>query len=240
MSDFDKEAEREKLRQQYESEKEERKSTQRMSELLLQGATMTGKHCDTCGDPIFRMNGNEFCPTCQGAGTNAEAAEADASSTEQSGDEAVTGTETEAAGEATEIPVESGDESGTDARAETAGAARARSGEARSRQTGEPARVQRPNPPQRVPRQSRRTPPSQTEDANRSERAQQPETRAIKEGGQGGRTGDLSVARESLVRKLTTLAQEAEETNDVGHSRELLAATREAAEALAALDRANR
>ncbi len=72
MSDFDKEAEREKLRQQYENEKEERKSTQRMSELLLQGATMTGKHCDTCGDPIFRYDGNEFCPTCQQRNPNRE------------------------------------------------------------------------------------------------------------------------------------------------------------------------
>jgi uncharacterized Zn finger protein (UPF0148 family) len=233
MSDFDKEAEREKLRQQYENEKEERKSTQRMSELLLQGATMTGKHCDNCGDPIFRMNGNEFCPTCQGAGASAEAAEADASPTEQSGNEAVT--EAETAGETTDIPIESGQETGTDGRAEATGTEQAGSG-----QTGETARVRSPNPPQDAPRRSRRTPPSQTEDANRSERVQQPETRATGGMPHGERTGDLSAARASLVRKLTTLAREAEETNDVGHSRELLAATREAAEALAALDRANR
>jgi uncharacterized Zn finger protein (UPF0148 family) len=231
MSDFDKESEREKLRQQYENEKEERKSTQRMSELLLQGATMTGKHCDTCGDPIFRMNGNEFCPTCQDAGRNAEAAEA--ATTEQTENEATA--ETEVTSEATEIPVESGERAETDARTEAVGTEQARAGQA-----GDSTRVQSPSPPQSVPRQSRRAPPSQTERADRRERAQQPETRATTGTQQGGRTGDLSVAREALVRKLTTLAQEAEETNDVAHSRELLAATREAAEALAALDRANR
>ena len=65
MSDFDKEAEREKLREKYERDREKRQSTQVMSDLLLKGATMTNRHCDTCGDPIFRYDGQEFCPTCQ-------------------------------------------------------------------------------------------------------------------------------------------------------------------------------
>ncbi|MCL9816033.1 Sjogren's syndrome/scleroderma autoantigen 1 family protein [Natronocalculus amylovorans] len=65
MSDFDKEAEREKLRKKFAKDEEKRKQTQRMSELLLQGATMTNKHCDRCGDPIFRHNDQEFCPTCK-------------------------------------------------------------------------------------------------------------------------------------------------------------------------------
>jgi uncharacterized Zn finger protein (UPF0148 family) len=65
MSDFDKEAERERLREKYEEEEEEREATQRMSQLLLQGATMTNQHCEVCGDPIFRQEGREFCPTCQ-------------------------------------------------------------------------------------------------------------------------------------------------------------------------------
>lgn len=65
MSDFDKEAEREKLRKQFEQDKQKRESTERMSELLLQGATMTDTHCDTCGDPLFRYEGQEFCPSCQ-------------------------------------------------------------------------------------------------------------------------------------------------------------------------------
>ncbi|MFD1646785.1 Sjogren's syndrome/scleroderma autoantigen 1 family protein [Haloarchaeobius litoreus] len=66
--EFDKEAEREKLREQFASEEQEREQTRRMSELLLKGATMTNRHCDRCGDPIFRQNGQEFCPSCQGRG----------------------------------------------------------------------------------------------------------------------------------------------------------------------------
>jgi len=63
--DFDKEAEREKLRKKYEKDKQEREATEQMSELLLQGATMTNSHCSECGDPIFRYDGQEFCPTCE-------------------------------------------------------------------------------------------------------------------------------------------------------------------------------
>jgi uncharacterized Zn finger protein (UPF0148 family) len=67
MSDFDKEAEREKLREKYEQDREKREATEQMSELLLQGATMTNAHCSDCGDPVFRYDGQEFCPTCEKA-----------------------------------------------------------------------------------------------------------------------------------------------------------------------------
>lgn len=63
--DFDREAEREKLRKQLEREEETRAATQRMSDLLLKGATMTNRHCGECGDPIFRYQGQAFCPTCE-------------------------------------------------------------------------------------------------------------------------------------------------------------------------------
>lgn len=72
MSEFDKEAEREKLREKYANERQDRAATQRMSDLLLQGATMTNKHCDRCGDPIFRYEGQEFCASCQAAGETAD------------------------------------------------------------------------------------------------------------------------------------------------------------------------
>jgi uncharacterized Zn finger protein (UPF0148 family) len=65
MSDFDAEAERKRLREKYESEEEDRKRTQQMSELLLKGATMTNRHCGECGSPIFQYEGQEFCPSCQ-------------------------------------------------------------------------------------------------------------------------------------------------------------------------------
>jgi uncharacterized Zn finger protein (UPF0148 family) len=67
MSDFDKEAEREKLRRKYEADEDKREATEKMSELLLQGATMTNAHCSECGDPIFRYEGQEFCATCERA-----------------------------------------------------------------------------------------------------------------------------------------------------------------------------
>jgi len=94
MSGFDEEAERERLREKYERDQEKRASTQRMSELLLKGATMTNSHCDACGDPIFRYDGQEFCPTCQAAGE--EAAERDAEG------DADADAETTASGAATE------------------------------------------------------------------------------------------------------------------------------------------
>lgn len=78
MSEFDKEAEREKLRKQFEADEADREETERMSELLLGGATMTNKHCENCGNPLFRQNGHTFCPTCQqpAGATAADAADA--------------------------------------------------------------------------------------------------------------------------------------------------------------------
>jgi UPF0148 protein len=64
---FDEEAVREELREKYESEQEDREATARMSDLLLQGATMTNDHCDRCGSPLFRQDGQTFCPNCQHA-----------------------------------------------------------------------------------------------------------------------------------------------------------------------------
>jgi len=165
--DFDREAEREKLRRQLEAEEEERKATQQMSELLLKGATMTNKHCDQCGDPIFRYQGQEFCPTCQqtvSSGTADTAEPGDDGSTAEPTDQKVADTESQTE----QVP---------------------------------------PQPQQASPR---------------------PEPAV---------SGDLDEARESLVRKLTTLARQAEATDDVGRSRELLAAAKEAAEALSALQR---
>ena len=82
MSDFDKEAERERLKEKYEAEQEDREATQHMSELLLKGATMTNSHCGNCGDPIFRYDGQEFCPTC----SNQPGAVASEDASTQSGD----------------------------------------------------------------------------------------------------------------------------------------------------------
>ena len=95
MSDFDKEAEREKLREKFEQEEDKREATEQMSELLLKGATMTNAHCSTCGDPVFRYDGQEFCPTCQkpitresGADDGAEDVEGDHIEVADTSDEA--------------------------------------------------------------------------------------------------------------------------------------------------------
>jgi len=88
MSEFDKEAERERLREKYERDQEDREAAQQMSDLLLKGATMTNAHCGECGSPIFRQNGQEFCPTC-GARAEEEA-EATGDGTEATGTEAAT------------------------------------------------------------------------------------------------------------------------------------------------------
>jgi len=111
MSDFDKEAERERLREKYEREQEKRKSTEQMSELLLKGATMTNAHCNNCGDPIFRYDGEEFCPTCQQPVASPDEA-AEASAVDADGEEAG---EADAAVEAGEADAaESGADAGTD------------------------------------------------------------------------------------------------------------------------------
>ncbi|MFB6111644.1 MAG: Sjogren's syndrome/scleroderma autoantigen 1 family protein [Halobacteriaceae archaeon] len=87
-SGFDKEAERERLREKYGDEEAERADTQRMSELLLKGATMTNQHCGECGDPIFRYEGRSFCPTCQEPRGDSSPAE---TATDTSGEQAPTG-----------------------------------------------------------------------------------------------------------------------------------------------------
>ena len=95
MSGFDEEAERERLREKYERDQEKRASTQRMSELLLKGATMTNSHCDACGDPIFRHDGQEFCPTCQAAGGETGERDADAGAETAASDAASEGGDAE-------------------------------------------------------------------------------------------------------------------------------------------------
>ncbi|RBI63092.1 hypothetical protein DMJ13_00600 [halophilic archaeon] len=261
MSDFDKEAEREKLRQQYEEEQEDREATQRMSELLLQGATMTGKHCDTCGDPIFRYDGTEFCPTCQHETGQVETEETDSNAAggatpgdaepgEMEPNAAETGNadhEGEPSGsDQPAVGTEAG--SGTPRPPETS-----RSRRAPSNQSGSPQSDESRERPGAAPadRTGTRTPPSQTGESpgrdgsarrgpsDRSERPNSGESvQPVRPAPDAG--GDLDEARDALVRKLTRLAREAETTDDVARARDVLAATREAAEALAALDRANR
>ncbi|MFP4590382.1 MAG: Sjogren's syndrome/scleroderma autoantigen 1 family protein [Halobacteriales archaeon] len=65
MGEFDKEAERERLREKFAAEEAERASARQMGELLLRGARMTDRHCPECGSPLFEEEGTVFCPTCE-------------------------------------------------------------------------------------------------------------------------------------------------------------------------------
>lgn len=185
---FDKEAEKEKLREQLRREEENRRSTEHMSELLLKGATMTNKHCDTCGDPLFRYEGQEFCPTCSQEGAGEAQAATDDGGVDRVGDSSGTG---DASG---------GASTGIDRVDSGSGIEVAESRSVGTAKTGGTAQTSAPTRPT------------------------------------GDVPGDVSAARASLVRKLNALASQAEATDDVGRSRELLAAAREAAEALAAVD----
>ena len=219
MSDgFDKEAEREKLREKLAEDEQKREHTQRMSELLLQGATMTNRHCDDCGDPIFRHDGQEFCPTCQATGSgggtqggDAQPAEADAKRPPQ-GDARDTST---APGIGETAPSTASQDataqSGTNVPPVNANAANAN-----------PANAA-PEPPNAAP-----SPASNAEQSAEPPASGPPTASAER--------GTVADARASLTRTLARFARAAEETDDPRRARDHLRAAREAAEALAALD----
>jgi uncharacterized Zn finger protein (UPF0148 family) len=242
MSDgFDKEAEREKLREKFAEDEKKREHTQRMSELLLQGATMTNRHCETCGDPIFRNDGQEFCPTCHatddgyempanGAGDASENGEADATTGSAAQNAADTGS---SADEPAGIDAVNTTDAGQTAD-EPSGGGPTESGPARGGPTesgparGEPARSD----------------PVRGDDGREAPvDAATPRRETERSAGAAGRTtaaeqtGDLAEARGSLTRTVTRFARAAAETDDPRRAREHLQAAREAAEALSALER---
>ncbi|MEF8757660.1 MAG: Sjogren's syndrome/scleroderma autoantigen 1 family protein [Halobacteriales archaeon] len=233
--DFDKEAEREKLREQFERDEERREATRKMSDLLLKGATMTNRHCDRCGNPIFRYEGQEFCAECQT--TVGEEGESQASAAE-GGDASAAGSTNAADGtDAEDRTVADPDETGGKGPAEAgpstdpAATADVAEGSPDPEPSGAPSAstgsdlghpTVRPDRDERSPRQSdsRRTPPIDSTDV-----PSRPET------------ADLPDAGTALRETLTRFAARAAETDDPRQAREYLAAAREAAEALAALRR---
>jgi len=226
--EFDKEAEREKLREKFADDDQKREHTQRMSELLLRGATMTNRHCDDCGDPIFRQDGQEFCPSCH----TVDAADVDGDpETNVDGttvDRANTGSAT-AAGETPDAkpqsqprgrnagsqPRPTGEGSVSDLNRVDADADNTRDtqqigSDTTQRPTDEP---QRATPSSRLPSESHST-----------STAGSPATETVTD------------ARDSLTRTLTRFARKAEATDDPRRAKEYLQAAHEAAEALSALD----
>ncbi|MFP8953443.1 Sjogren's syndrome/scleroderma autoantigen 1 family protein [Natrialbaceae archaeon A-arb3/5] len=218
MSDFDKEAEREKLREKYERDQAEREATQRMSDLLLKGATMTNSHCGTCGDPLFQENGTTFCPSCHGnpdavEGTDLEAQPADEPAADSDQIEADIG----------RTPARNDAPAGSDARPQE----------------------QEPNAPDHEPApdaEPTTSPPDpQVPDPGRS--AREVPNRSSAETDHTSRPapsqpavdGDVEAARDSLVRALEKFAGKAAETDDPRYATECLEAAREASETLETL-----
>ena len=239
MSDgFDKEAEREKLREKLADDEQKREHTQRMSELLLKGATMTNRHCDACGDPIFRHDGREFCPTCGnevggGAGETTEtAADADGAAADADG--------TAADADATAVDGAAAENGSIDAgSADTVAPdpTDADSVDAAPTETAQsPSSPSTPAPSQESV-SSRGSPPSQGAATPQRSEPQPPASRQSTPSQSADDAGSVDAARASLTRTLTRFARAAEETDDPRRARDHLEAAREAAEALAALER---
>jgi uncharacterized Zn finger protein (UPF0148 family) len=216
MSDFDKEAERERLREKYERDQEKRDATEKMSELLLQGATMTNAHCSECNDPIFRYDGQEFCATCEkpvdrdtGSEDDEQADGQDAIEVTSPSDDArvAFGGEGSQASDKTEA----GDDA--NARREQAATESQQPGAGTREETASQTDGTRRQPAPRTRQESSRQPPT------------------------GGADADVGAVRDSLVRTLRRFSEQAERCEDPQRAREYLAAAREAAETLEALRR---
>lgn len=232
MSDFDKEAEREKLRRQFAADEEKREVTERMSELLLQGATMTNRHCNTCHSPVFTYQDQAFCPTCQ--------VEIDESGSEAAETDPETVAPTDADGESgssTRIEVdEPGGSTGPDPSpsAETDSASEpAREPDAASDRRSSEATA----PSEPAPSAS----PPVTDAASTGEPAPA-STRHTEDtdGTASAGDSDLAAAQASLSRTLARLSRNAERSEDLSRTRDYLLAAQEAADALAALKQARR
>jgi UPF0148 protein len=212
---FDEEAVRRELREKYEDD--DREETERMSELLLQGATMTNQHCDRCGNPIFRYEGQAFCPQCQAPGQHGA---------QQGGQQAAQQTEPGSGQPADQQSVDqqSPDRRPADQQANSRGSEPpARQDVDRAtRQGGEPALADARRPADRsdsAPERAGSAQPRRESDADLP--APQP----------GGESVD------ALESSIAALARRGASADDPRTAREYLEAAREAAEALAALRR---
>jgi len=211
MSDFDKEAERERLREKYEQDKRKREATEQMSELLLQGATMTNAHCSECNDPIFRYDGQEFCATCEKPVDRDTAEEG-----EDEDEESAQGIEVTAPSD--DAQVQFGDEK-TPTAADTATRTTPQHEQGQHDQTQHRQRQQA----------SSSVPPRQTRE--------QPHSQGDEQSATAPPADDVGAVRESILRTMARFSQQAEACEDPQRAREYLAATREAAETLEALRR---
>jgi uncharacterized Zn finger protein (UPF0148 family) len=261
MSDFDKEAEREKLREKYGQQEENRKATEQMSELLLKGATMTNAHCTDCGDPVFRYDGQEFCPTCQKPvargqpaedgpadtdGDHIEVADPSDEATVQFGDGA-TGSEQNAPADGPEdgAPETSAADPSNVAAAQEADHASNAADEhppAADTAAGDATQgVSSADPglsdsdPSPSADQTTSTPTGDRHSAQTTTADHPPTSTQPRDSADGSMTAQLSAAESSLAATVHRFAQRAADTDDPRRAREHLKAAREAAEALDAV-----
>lgn len=242
---FDEEAVRRELREKYEDD--DRAETERMSELLLQGATMTNQHCETCGSPIFRYDGQSFCPNCQHAGGQ-QAREQQAGGQQGGGQQA---------GEQQPGGQPQGGERQPGERAD-AGDQRADAGPAgqQADSTSQPAPADSDAPGDDAPSDDAPRADAPSDDADAASHAagdagrRQPPSQADESGSRGrlaggeqprqaggsrsagAPSGEAAAALESSI---AALARRAASSDDPRRAREYLEAAREAADALAAL-----
>ncbi len=210
---FDKEAERQRLREKYESDSADREVTERMSQLLLQGATMTNKHCETCNSPIFRHQGQEFCPTCQ-AELEATAESDPTAESEATAESAATTGEVAAAQPA------DGDDAG-------AQPAESQAGETAGEEDETTSETQ---PHESVGRASTGT----AEQGTTSQRSTSQAT--AEAGGEAAKAATPPAAvTQSLSETIVALSDRARQSEDPNQAKALLEAAREAAETLSAL-----
>ena len=232
MSDFDEEAERERLREQYERDEQKREATERMSELLLKGATMTNVHCETCGDPIFRYEGQLFCPTCEEPvaedGTKLDDTEADTGGADESApeDDESNGDptdENDPASETTQGDADGRPSEKRERRTDSSDTSERR----QSQRAGLPERREQPDVPDRdrSPGEELRRPdpPARREEFERDEEFEREPVSG---------SDDLAQAEASLQRSLLRFARAAEQAEDPRRGREHLEAASEAADAL--------
>jgi uncharacterized Zn finger protein (UPF0148 family) len=237
MSDFDEEAERERLREKYEQDREKREATEQMSELLLQGATMTNAHCSECGDPVFRYEGQEFCATCERA--------IDRNGSGDTGDEQGESDQQEASEDTDQETVEVTDPSddrrvvfGGDENGQAEPAASDQSGPRAPDKRAESDARRRADDEAEPPARQNVEPPARRETeppAEQRETASDVPARSDERAPEAA--GDIGAARAALTRTLVRFSERAEATDDPRQAREHLEAAREAAAALAELRR---
>jgi uncharacterized Zn finger protein (UPF0148 family) len=246
MSDFDEEAERERLREKYERDQQRREATEQMSELLLQGATMTNAHCSECNDPIFRYDGQEFCPTCEkpvdrgtnGTGDPDEDATGDVDESEDHEEIQITSPDDSArvafGSDAEEQPQPAPNDSQRrdrpqDPDSQDPSTDRPDDGTERGRQTRRQAGTERERMSDDLTRQTdNRSPRGGDDTQTHSVPGVDPER-------PDSHDSQVMAARDSLERTLASFARRAETTDDPQRAREYLAVAREAAETMAAL-----